>query len=274
MFRAKAKPFVRTIGAITLLCGALGAVQAATIWVGSNATGPLERYTSTGTFEGTFGADATTGVALDGMGHVYTVQPDDLSSSITKYGADQTWLSTVIFEEGTDNGNGFPGYISDMTYGGGSLWLAGFNGIVYRINTAGSVLSSFDTGATFTGIAFDGTYLYTSQGFGGGAIEQRGLDGTLVSTIFTGLPEIFGLGYDSEAGTLWAGGLDVVTQVSLTGELLNTLSIAGFHDGLEVGDIGTTVIPEPGAFLLVGPVLGAALHLRRRGFARVRRRVV
>jgi arylsulfate sulfotransferase len=259
----KVSPLTSIIGTVALL-GCATAVQASTIFLGSNATGPVQLYTTAGASLGSFGPDGATGVALDGAGHVYIVQPNASSSIITKYDATETPVSTQAFTSGIDNGLGWPGFITDMAYGGGgTLWLSGYNGIVYRVNASGNVLSHFDTGSAFTGIATDGTFLYTSQGLGGGTIHKRMADGTLVGTIVTGLAEVSGLGFDAEDGTLWVGGTDTVTQVNSSGAILNTLSIAGFHDGLEVGNIGTASIPEPATFLISGLALAGLAMVRR-----------
>lgn len=261
--------FLRTIFAVAF--SAFTSAQASTIWVGSNAQASIARYTSDGDLIGPFGMSAATGVALDGIGHVYIAQPGQDASVITKYNAAQAQTGTIPFSSGIDNGNGFPGFISDMAYAGSnSLWLAGYNGMIYRVDAGGSVLSSFDSGHLLSGVATDGTFLYTSQGLEGGNILRWSLTGALMETIFTGLSEGGGVGFDSSDGTLWVGGLDTVSQLSLDGNILKSLTIpGGFHDGLEVGEIGTdAVIPEPSTGLLLAGALAVAAVWKKRRQAR------
>ena len=245
---------MRRICTFALLCSAISVSQASTLFVGSNSAGPVQRYTTSGVNMGSFGSADGTGSAVDGQGSAYIVEPGENSSLITIFDSFQTPLSSIVFNGGIDNGNGSPGHITDMAYGGGgTLWVSGFNGIVYHISAAGSVLSSFDTGSLFTGIATDGTHLYTSQGLDGGAVYQRSADGTIVNTIFTGLFESLGVGFNTDDGTLWVGGTDTVTNVAMSGAVLATLSVPGFHDALEVGDIGSAdVVPEPSTLLISG----------------------
>src|SRR5581483_815280 len=233
----------RPLLAIFAAFGAASSLSAAPIlFVGDAGISGIQRYDLDGNLLGSFGPSGATGVALDGMGHVFLVQPADTESVISTYDASNNPLNSITFTSGTDNGNGFPGYINGATWGAGSLWLAGYNGMVYRVNTAGVVLSSFDTGSTFTGVATDGTYLYTTQGLGGGNIIKRNLDGSVISTIVTGLSESFGLGFDAASGAFYVGGSDVVTRVDSTGMVLGALSIPGIHTGLAVGEIGVAAV--------------------------------
>ena len=155
--------------------------------------------------------------------------------------------------------------ILDMAVGAGStLWLSGFNGMIYHVDAAGSVLSRFDSGHSYTGVATDGSFLYTSEGLFGGSIFKWDTSGMLIETIYTGLMESGGVGYDPASGTLWVGGTDTLTQLTTSGSILQTLSVpGGFHDGLDVGNISPTLIPEPSTWLLLSCGL-VAFGLRRR----------
>jgi MBG domain len=223
----------------------VGRIYESLLWAGNDTHGPVQEFTRNGMFMGTWGASGGTGSALDGGGHVYTVVPGCSSSVITKYDASQNAVATITFDTGIDNGNSCSSWIEDMAYGGNNtLWISGFNGMVYHIDATGLILSHFDTGFTFTGIATDGTYLYTTEGFSGvGNIHRWNLDGTNGVVLFdTGVTSgLGGIGYDAGDGTLWVGTGGTIYHYSLTGTALGSFSTGSqyFHDGLEVGGIRT-----------------------------------
>ena len=227
------------------------ASQASTLWVGYDTNGPVQRWTTGGTFLGTFGMGAATGTALDGA-IAYTVQPSFGDSVITGYNVSQTSVSTTHFTSGVPAGDS---WIEDMATGAGhTLWLSGFDGHIYHIDTTGALLSTFDAGHQFSGIEVIGSSVYTTGGFDNGNIYQYDLNGVLQSTISTSLTQIGGLAYDPSDHTFWAGGSSLLTHLSLTGATLGTLSLpGGFHDGLAIGDLSAG-IPEPAtwALMLVG----------------------
>src|SRR5258708_30722159 len=120
--------------------------QASLLWVGYDTTSQVQRWTTSGVFQGTFGAGGATGTALDGA-FAWTVQPSGGDSVITKYDAAQTPVATIHFTGGIDNGNGFPSWIEDMASGSNhSLWLSGFNGIIYHLDSSANILTHFHSG--------------------------------------------------------------------------------------------------------------------------------
>lgn len=246
--------FKKLASALVLYMFTVHGVHASTLWIGNDTTSPVERYTSSGTFIDQWGITGATGTALDGIGFVYTVVPSGNDSVITKYDASGTAVATIHFTTGTENGNGFPSWIEDMAYRSNTntLWVSGFNGIIYNIDLSGNKLSEFDTGHTFTGIATDGTYLYTTGGFDDDTVVKRNFDGTIISTFSTGFSGGGGIGYDASDSTLWVGYSGLVRHFDLSGTLLalfSTPTSGAFHDGLEVGEVGSLVtlaFPLPG----------------------------
>ena len=150
---------------------------------------------------------------------------------------------------------------------GHTLWLSGYNGEIYHIDSLGTVLSHFDSGHTYSGIEVVGSTIFGSSGVTGGTIYTFDLSGTPTGSILTDMTGIGGLAYDPTDHTLWAGSFGKLEHLSLTGTDLGILSIGGgFHDGLAIGDLSAGV-PEPAAWvtMLLGlGGLGAALRARRR----------
>lgn len=261
---------------LSLLFSALALMnaQASTLWVGNDTVGPVVRYTSAGALIGPWGASGATGSALDGAGHVYTVVPSGVDSVITKYDCVETPVGTIHFTSGGGSTPGLNSWIEDMTYGGGdTLWVSGYNGMVYHIDSTGAVLSSFDTGHFFVGVATDGSFLYTTVGFdGGGVISKRDFTGAVVDTIATGYSGAMGgIGYDASDSTLWVGDFNIVNHFSLAGALLGSIDPAGgsFHDGLEVGELDCHGVPDSSStLLLLGlGLLPMSVLLRKTRFA-------
>ncbi len=248
---------------VCLLWALPHAVSAATLFIGSNGTDPLAEYTDTGTLLGAFGAGNAQAAALNGAGIVYLAYNNASTSEINRADSGGHALSTAPF---TGMGGNFANFIADLAFSGNRLWVSGYNGMVYQLAPSGSILSSFNTGATNPGIATDGTYLYTTMGYGSGVVQKWNPDGTLVGTIVTGLTDALGIGYDASSSRLWVGGTDVVSRIDLNGTIETQLPIPGAHTGLEVGDIGSepppSFVPEPGsaALLLLG---GCAIALFR-----------
>ena len=236
--------------------------QASSILVGASGGGPVQEFSTSGTLLGSFGSASSTGAAFDGLGDVFTIQPGDNSSTISEYNSTNQLITSFLFSGGISNSFGFPGFLDSIVYGGSStFWVAGFNGFVYHINASGGVLSSFDSGNANTGVTTDGTSLYTTSGFGNNLIYQWAPSGTPLATIFTPLPDTLGVGYDSASHSLFVGGSDVVSQLDLSGNLLNSFAITGINTAIDVGTLGSgppppPTVPEPGTWALCFGGLG------------------
>jgi hypothetical protein len=234
-----------------------GLTSAATIFLGFDTQGPVQEYTTSGTFIRNFGQTGATGSALDGAGHVWTVRPSFGANNVERYDGAGNLLNSFV---ATVSGN----WIEDMAMGAGNtLWVGTFEGNVMNIDaTTGVVNSSFHVpGGAFTGVAFDGTDLWLTGGAFTGAnselIYKYSTTGSLLATIDTNFADGGGIGYDRDTDTLWVGYFGTVRQFDLTGNLLSSF-VAGtaFHDGLEIGSVngggGNVPEPTPLALLCIG----------------------
>lgn len=229
--------------------------SAEVIFLGFDTQGPVQQYTTTGTFLGNFGQSGATGSALDGAGHAWTVAPAFGNNTIQKYNAAQTVLNTFT---ATISGQ----WVEDMAYGGfvGSdetLWLSTFEGSVFRVNAnTGAVISSFAPGlGQFLGIAYDGTDLWLTGGAfqGNTDISRYSTTGALLSSFDTKITGAGGIGYSLDTNTLWVGYFGTVRQFNLSGTELSSFTAGSpFHDGLEIGDLQRQQVPEPASLALLG----------------------
>jgi hypothetical protein len=243
------------------------------LWVGFNTQSPIQKYSTTGVSAGSFGPNGASGVALDGSGTVFVAQPTATDTKISALDAAQNLLFSFDFTTGVDpDATGFGSWVDDMTYGGSNtLWIAAFTGWVYQVNFTGAIIQSFNTTHQSTGVATNGSVLYTTQGRDTGDIDVWTLGGVHSATIFTQLFEGGGIGHAASDNTLWVGASTDVYHVSLTGTTLAklTLSPDAFHDGLEVGSVGlqAELVPEPNSVstAVIGACMIAALaYFRRR----------
>lgn len=222
--------------------------------LGFNTQTPLQVYSTSGSYQQDFGPSAASG-GIEENGLLYVIQPNTTtfsSSTITAYNSAQQSTSSFIV----------PYLISDGAPGaGGTLWLAGYNGMVYQVSTTGSLVSSFNTGfdsGTSIGIASNGTDLFTTEGDTSDGIDERSTSGDILATVHTGHNSLYGLGWDSANSTFYAGSFNSVYALSLNFSSLSatldgTLNIPGdsrtpdgaLHDGLEVVDLSDLVGPAP-----------------------------
>lgn len=252
---------------------AAGLMNASELYVGPDTAGPVSLYSTGGVAMGTYGPMGATAAASDGLGDTFVSVPDfnNNSTLIYEYGSNPGAPLAQYTFQGSDP-NVFDGYLDDLAYAGGSLWAAGYNGIIYNINFGTSmVVSSFNTGALSIGVATDGVVLYTTTGLGSGTINTYDMSGNLVSSFVTGLPDTLGIGYDSSDKTLWVGGEGIIGQVDMGGTILNTLAATTASgdpivvSGLEiVNSPAVAPVPEPSAMALCGFGLLCLAVARRR----------
>src|SRR5581483_6603805 len=85
----------RPLLAIFAAFGAASSLSAAPIlFVGDAGISGIQRYDLDGNLLGSFGPSGATGVALDGMGHVFFVQPANTESVISTYDASNNPLNS------------------------------------------------------------------------------------------------------------------------------------------------------------------------------------
>ena len=216
------------------------AASAGTVLVGSNASTPdqVELLSGTGIVQGVIGPHNASAAAVDSNGNTFFAIPDDFSSTVWEYDPTQNLLGSFVFTPPSDSRDS-AGYIEDMTWGpGGWLWISTFSGEIYALSSTGALQGSFDTGASSPGVTTDGTYLYTTEGAGffnpASHFYRRDTSGNVLDTVDTGLNDTLGIGFDSQSGTFWIGGFDVVSRVDASGNVLEQFAVDGVHTGLEV----------------------------------------
>jgi hypothetical protein len=233
--------------------------------VGSNAGAPdqVELLSVTGTALGAIGPHNASAAAMGSNGNMFFALPGDSSSTVQEYDAAQNLISSFVFAPLSDP-RPSAAYIEDMTWGpGGWIWISTFSGNVYSVSTAGVLQGSFDTGTSSPGIATDGTFLYTTEGAGflnpASHFYRRDTSGNILDSIDTGLNDTLGIGFDSESGTFWIGGFDMLSRVDGSGNVLDQFAVDGVHTGVEV-----TSSPEPATFVLIAFSLATPLSLQRK----------
>ena len=262
---------------VSLLASLNAATLTNALFVGFNGATPLQIYAPDGTYLQDFGPSGTSAVVPDGAGNYFGIQPNvNGTSAITRFDSSQNALGAFTI----------PDLIVDGANGANNtLWLSSYSGKVYNVSQTGSILKSWTTAGTDIGVAFDGTFVYTTSGNGASnLIEKWAADGTSVGTVATPFNALYGLGYDSTTGDFWAGSNDFLYEISPAGALLVTLDIPGdartpsgaLHDGLEVGSFAQgqpTGVPEPASVFFSGVglalVSGFFLIRRRKLFVRI-----
>jgi hypothetical protein len=239
------------------------------LFLGFNGATPVQMYATDGSYLQDFGPSGTFGIVPDGAGNYFGIQPNSGgTSTITKFDSKQNASGSFTIND----------LIVDGAKGlNNTLWLSSYNGTVYNVSQNGSVLKSWAAAGTDIGVAFDGTYVYTTSGNGGSnLIEKWTAAGTPAGTVATPFNSLYGLGYDGATGNLWAGSNDFVYELSPSGALLAMLDLPGdartpsgaLHDGLELGDLLNTPsigVPEPasGLFSAIGVLMLLGFFLAR-----------
>ena len=241
---------------------AMQVAQADIVLMGNDTNAPASMYTESGTFLGHLGAfSGSTGTAFDGAGHAWVAYGSSGSSLIREYDGSGNVLDTVTFNQG---------WAEDITYIAGTLWVSeAFSGNQYQIDLSGNVLNTF-AGTFGEGITTDGTFLYTSDGFGGaGQITQRTLTGTPTGLVInTGFGSNLSLGYDAANNAFWMGHYQGVGEFSFAGAPIGGFSTVPdspyYHDGVAVGNFDTTATPEPTLLVLLIPGMAGLFFIARR----------
>ena len=244
---------MKAILSLNLVLAMAAAANASTLYIGNDTQSPVTVYTSGGTFVQNFGQGGATGSAIDSAGDVWTVAPSFGNNHVVEYDSSQNVLNSFT---ATIDGQ----WIEDMSHGSGNtLWVGTFEGDIFALNDqTGAILSQFTVAnSSFTGVAFDGTNLWSDGGLTSHNLFLYSTGGTLLNTIAISTT-CGGLGYDASDNSLYCGDFGSVHHYSTTGTLLGSFSTgsSAYHDGLEVANLGaTTATPEPGTL----PVVAAGL---------------
>lgn len=251
-------------GSLLAAC-AMQFAKADIVLMGNDTNTAASMYTESGTFLGNLGAfSGSTGTAFDGAGHAYVDYGANGSSTIREFDGSGNVLNTITFTDG---------WSEDITYIGGTLWVSKAAGGFDQIDLSGNILNSF-SGTFGDGITTDGTFLYTSDGFGGsGVITQRTLTGIASGlTINANFASNLSLGYDAANNTFWMGRLNEVGEFDLTGNQVGGFFTSPdspfYHDGVAVGNFDTSAVPEPSLLILLVPGMMGLFFIARRKRAR------
>ncbi len=255
-----------------LLAASAIALPASSLFVGFNTVTPVQVYDQSGNFLQNFGPSGAIAAFPDDTGHYFSVTPSASlnSSTLTEYGGTLSSGGALVPAANFSVND----VITDGGSIGGNLLLSSYNGTVYRTTGSGSVLNSWSTGYTHTGVTSNGTNVYTTEGDSGNLIDVWSASGTKVGTIATPFVGLYGLGYDSSTGNFWAGSTNFVYELSSTGSLLAQFNLTGgtpsgaVHDSLEVGNLPSappvTNTPEPSSLVLLAVGLFAVVGTLRK----------
>lgn len=197
--------------------------------------------------------------------------PVAVASTVKTFGAVNGTTGREYDYNGNQTGNTYPnryGTFWDGTTDGRNIYSINWdNGDVVQFDSNWAnprVLFNSGGGGNYLGITYDPTNgsLWIAQ-FGGGRVENRTLNGTLLSAFNSGIGNQAALALDHADNSLWLVEWTQrgdFRQFNKSGNLLSTINYPGLNGVNPLG--GEFAIPEPAALALL--IVGAGLLLRRR----------
>ncbi|MBS0261290.1 MAG: NHL repeat-containing protein [Planctomycetes bacterium] len=182
--------------------------SAGNVYVGSETSNAIYKFTSTGTLIGTFTTDhlnAPTGMAFDSTGKLFVANGD--SGEINEYSSSGAFLGTFATVPIGSNGL-LHGLLIDPT---GNVYvtdiLSGGTGNLIKYNSAGTVLATTTTGLSYPGqIARDSLgNLYVSNAGGDHIVKFDSLLNSLGNFASGTGANNYGVAYDAATNTFYQG---------------------------------------------------------------------
>jgi hypothetical protein len=203
------------------------------LWLGTDNTDTLSILNTdrAGTVLRQFGPLEVTGIAVDPATNRIYFSRSDGQITVRDLGDPGTVLVTL---------DTIATFTEDMAFDGASLWRVDNGaGTVDQIDPGnGNIISSFSTGFTPLGIAWDGANLWVSEYDVNGTVRQFTTAGALTGLQFAAPLDgntAGGLAFDTADQTLWIGAFNQVYHTTTTGALLGSFTTdSRFIDGLEI----------------------------------------
>jgi DNA-binding beta-propeller fold protein YncE len=220
------------------------------IYVADSGNGVIRKYSSTGTYLGTFGTGLPGGAFNTPMGIVFSgafaYVLDQGTGYVYKLNATTgAYVGPTLNPRG--GGGSFPSGFQIVADPSGNLYVSeNGNASIYKFNAAGTLLQTITTNLNQpAGMATDAAGNLYVLDQGNGQVYKYNSSGVYVSTIITGLNNPLGLSIDS-SGNLYVGdsGTGLVSQYNSSGTLITSLSGQTDPEGIYVDASGNMYVTD------------------------------